>query len=47
VLDALDPLSARNDWWGGPGGPGVGQVVAVGGTVDAGDPLSRAPAGVC
>ena len=38
-------VSARNAWWGDPGRPGPGRVVAAGGTLDAGSPLGSAPAG--
>jgi hypothetical protein len=39
--------SARDDWWGQPGGPGPGQIAAVGGGLDAADALAHPPAGVC
>jgi hypothetical protein len=38
-------ISVRNAWWGDPGGPGPGRIVAAGGTVDAASPLGSAPAG--
>jgi hypothetical protein len=38
-------VSLRNAWWGDPGGPAPGRVVAAGGTLDAGSPLGSAPAG--
>jgi len=38
-------VHARGNWWGAPGGPGLGRTVAVGGALDAGAPLSAAPAG--
>lgn len=36
---------ARNAWWGRPGGPGPGRVVAAGGRLDASHPLDTPPAG--
>ena len=38
-------VTARNAWWGDPGGPPPGRVVVAGGSLDAGSPLSSAPAG--
>jgi hypothetical protein len=36
-------VSARNAWWGTPGGPAPGRVVTAGGTLDAGSPLGTRP----
>jgi hypothetical protein len=47
VADFRDSIWARRDWWGRPGGPAPGRVVAVGGSVDSGDPLAVAPASTC
>jgi hypothetical protein len=47
VADFRDSVWARRDWWGRPGGPAPGRVVAVGGSVDSGDPLAVAPASTC
>ncbi len=41
--DVGDAVQAGHDWWGQPGGPSGLQIVATGGAVDAGDPLSGAP----
>jgi hypothetical protein len=55
-IDAGTPLdaevirataSARDDWWGRPEGPGVGQIAAVGGGLDSASPLPRAPIPGC
>ncbi len=34
---------ARGDWWGAPGGPGPLRTLALGGSLDAGAPLSEPP----
>ena len=34
---------ARGAWWGSPGGPGAGRVLAVGGKLDAARPLQAEP----
>jgi hypothetical protein len=39
--------SARGDWWGRPGGPPLGRVLAIGGSVDSAGALARPPAGTC
>jgi len=39
--------SARDDWWGQPGGPSPGQVEAVRGRLDTAHPLARPPAPTC
>ena len=36
---------ARANWWGAPGGPAPGTIVAAGGSLDAGDPLTGPPGG--
>jgi hypothetical protein len=47
ILDVRGGLSARNDWWGQPAGPALGRVLAIGGAIDTGQPLSWTPAGRC
>ena len=42
-----DSAIARNDWWGQPGGPTPGQVIAAGASLDTAHPLTHAPAGTC
>lgn len=39
--------SAAHDWWGRPGGPAPGRVLAVGGSLDDAAPLSGPPPGGC
>jgi hypothetical protein len=39
-------VHAQRAWWGVPGGPSPGRVVALGGNLDAANPLDAAPA-VC
>jgi hypothetical protein len=39
--------SARGDWWGQPGGPPLGRVLAIGGSVDSAGALARPPADTC
>lgn len=39
--------SMRSNWWGRPGGPGAGRVIAAGGGLDTGAALAAPPAGVC
>lgn len=36
-------VSARQSWWGRPGGPGLLGVLVLGGTLDAGGPLATPP----
>ena len=38
-------VSARNAWWGQPGGPAAGRVITADGALDASDPLGAPPAG--
>jgi hypothetical protein len=38
-------VHAQNAWWGRPGGPGLGRVVAIGGALDASRPRGTPPAG--
>lgn len=40
-------VSARNDWWGSPGGPAPGRTVVVGGTLEYAGGLESPPPGVC
>jgi len=47
IEDVRDSASARGDWWGQSTGPPPGGIVATGGSVDSGQPLSGPPAGVC
>jgi hypothetical protein len=47
VLDVGHNVSARDNWWGQPGGPGLGRAIAVAGALDSGNPLVRAPRATC
>jgi hypothetical protein len=47
VEDVRASAAARGDWWGQPGGPGSGRMLAIGGGVDSGAPLERPPTGTC
>jgi hypothetical protein len=38
-------VTARHNWWGRPGGPGLLRTLAVGGVLDTGSPLSSPPCG--
>jgi hypothetical protein len=38
-------LAARHDWWGAPGGPGAGNTLAIGATIDSNSPLAGADCG--
>lgn len=38
-------VSARRNWWGQAGGPGLLRTMVVGGKLDTGSPLNAAPAG--
>ena len=40
-------VTARNNWWGSPGGPAPGRTVVTGGTLDHSAALEAPPAGVC
>lgn len=49
-LDAetiLFDVVAKNNWWGGPAGPGPGRVVTAGGSFSYAPVLTSRPAGVC
>lgn len=38
-------VTARHNWWGRPGGPGLLRTLAIGGALDTGSPLSSSPCG--
>lgn len=40
-------VSARNNWWGSPGGPAPGRTVVAGGTLEHADALESPPPGIC
>jgi hypothetical protein len=45
IEDVRDTVSARQDWWGQPGGPPAGRVLTTEGSVDTGDPLASPACG--